>query len=387
MKYLLILLLIILSPTICFAQIVSSEIEVTKEATTLSRWGNECDLKVKSLLKTVSLVQDGNKLKQSSTDMDILYSELEPTEQWELGGLKYEFILKKKPIINKITMVIESKNLVFNYQAPLKNENPDGSTWEYNSSGGKRNRPANVNGSYAVYHSNKFGHVIGETNYKCGKAFHIYRPRFVDDDGKKVWADLEIVNGLYTVTIPQNFIDTAKYPIRTNDTFGKTDIGGTEDELGGTWAYNTQATSTPASNGELTSIKIYSKTSTGSPKVYGALYSESGSEPNSKLAEDSSGASTGGSYAWVASSVSYSVTSGTQYWLAGRTDGDSIYIKYDDSGGQFRYYDIGGASFPATWDTGSDDSEVVDWSVYGEFTPAATDTVIYNATINNATIQ
>ena len=62
-------------------------------------------------------------------------------------------------------------------------------------------------------------------DYKVGKAFHIYRPKIIDAEGKETWGILKIENGIYSVEILQEFLDKAVYPIKSNDTFGYTTLG------------------------------------------------------------------------------------------------------------------------------------------------------------------
>jgi hypothetical protein len=93
-------------------------------------------------------------------------------------------------------------------------------------------RPENVVGSYAVYHKTKRDHVIGQTNYATGKAFHIYRPKVWDADGNEIWAELSYADGTLSVTVPQSFLDSAVYPVRVDPTFGYTSLGATGNNIG-----------------------------------------------------------------------------------------------------------------------------------------------------------
>jgi len=106
-------------------------------------------------------------------------------------------------------------------------------------------RPENVVGSYAVYHKTKANHRIGSTNYVTGKAFHIYRPKAIDANGMEEWAELNYLNGVLSVTVPQKFLDEAVYPVRIDPTFGYTTLGGTTvnivNDLEGTKFASTEA--------------------------------------------------------------------------------------------------------------------------------------------------
>lgn len=204
----------------------------------LNRWGEECFIKV-GLAGEVgaSHILDGNKVKRSSPKVDAHFYPLEPTtviakdkdgndvefKQNELGGFEFEVILKEKPTTNKIVLNIETQGLKFYYQPELTPEEiAEGSF-----------RPDNVIGSYAVYHAtrtNMHRSKADAEKYKAGKAFHIYRPKITDAEGKWVWGELSLdeVAGTLTTTIPQEFLDSAVYPVSTGTTnFGYEIMGST----------------------------------------------------------------------------------------------------------------------------------------------------------------
>jgi len=121
-------------------------------------------------------------------------------------------------------------------------------------------RPDNVVGSYAVYHSTKRNHIIGQTNYKTGKAFHIYRPKIIDSNGWEVWGELNIDKdaGILSVTIPQDFIDNAKYPIKhaAGLTFGYLTIGSSQRTQGSNDLWGSKFTS-PADIDTIINLSAY----------------------------------------------------------------------------------------------------------------------------------
>ena len=86
-------------------------------------------------------------------------------------------------------------------------------------------RPENVVGSYAVYHKTKANHRVGDTNYATGKAFHIYRPKAIDANGAEVWAELSYSEAILAVTVPQEWLEKAAYPVQVDPTFGYTTEG------------------------------------------------------------------------------------------------------------------------------------------------------------------
>lgn len=132
--------------------------------------------------------------------------------------IKFGLILKKKPIKNSWQFKLTWwEDFNFFYQPFLT---------EADKAIGRKASRDDLEGSYSIRHKTKRDHVEGETNYRIGKFGHFYRPKFIDSDGEWVWANLNITEGIYTVTCPQSFLDTAKYPVKANDTFGNEDVGG-----------------------------------------------------------------------------------------------------------------------------------------------------------------
>ena len=64
-----------------------------------------------------------------------------------------------------------------------------------------------VEESYAVYWKERNG------PYKTGKFCHIYRPEIRDARGRKVWGKLDIVGHTMTITIPEDWLSDAAYPV------------------------------------------------------------------------------------------------------------------------------------------------------------------------------
>ncbi|HQP91414.1 MAG TPA: DUF2341 domain-containing protein, partial [Candidatus Omnitrophota bacterium] len=130
----------------------------------------------------------------------------------ENGGLEFELILKEKPVSHVISLPMESKGLKFFYQGELTAAEKEQGVV----------RPELVQGSYAVYHESK-----KDGEYQTGKAFHIYRPKIVDNNGNWVWGKLNIdeKRGLMTITIDKDWLDNAAYPVIIDPDFGYMTIG------------------------------------------------------------------------------------------------------------------------------------------------------------------
>jgi len=178
----------------------------------ICRWDNEVNFSAR-------LVHDEKTPIVSSSDNKIIWSgDKREVNFYDLtDGYEFEVILKEKPDSNKIEFTLNTKGLNFYYQPELTPEEiaEDAS------------RPDNVVGSYAVYASETKINYTGDKEYKAGKVGHIYRPKIMDSDGAEVWGELKIENDILSVTIPQDFLDKAVYPVRhaAGLTFGYTSIG------------------------------------------------------------------------------------------------------------------------------------------------------------------
>lgn len=237
----------------------------------LKRW-NEVSFKLKPkgltsvATKDKSLSFEGEKVKFKTPKMDFEMYDVPATTN-DNGSYKYIWYLNEKPATNIVEFVIESSGLDFFYQPPLTEEYQNGYSEKFQKEivvsetqvkdlDGNIliERPENVVGSYAVYHSTKGG--MNDKNgkdYKTGKAFHIYRPHIIDANGSETWGILHIENGIYSVEIPQEFLDKAVYPIKSNDTFGWGTVGGTYWKI----SYSMASLFQSAGGGSVTSISTW----------------------------------------------------------------------------------------------------------------------------------
>ena len=237
---------------------------------------------------------------------------------------KFGLILYEKPTTNTWSFQLEGwEEFDFLYQEPYSNVNEeDMSSWETTPWGTESHQEAGVAGSYAVYHKWKANYELGGTNYQNGKFCHIFRPKILDADGNKIgWADINIKDGIYILTVAQKILDTAKYPIRFNDDVGYKTIGGTYD-YGDTsntpiWC---PIYGTPASNGTMTRYYHIGRSNPGDGVATFAFYDDSSGKPVNRLQLDS------GTTAFpiddppipIANKdvCSVTVTASTQYWIA-----------------------------------------------------------------------
>ncbi len=183
-------------------------------------WDNECNFSAR-LVSDISAarveVKNSNQIEYSKGQLIARFYEKHTKDIGaEDGGFEFEIELLSKPASNTINFTIEHKGLVFYPQAALTPaEVLEGVV-----------RPDNIVGSYAVYHATK-AHNTQSKHYRSGKAFHIYRPWAEDATKKRVWCSLIIAPAanLMAITIPQDFIDSATYPIIVDPTLGYTSWG------------------------------------------------------------------------------------------------------------------------------------------------------------------
>ena len=181
------------------------------------------------MIKNGQLQYNNGKLKLGNYDIAVRHK---MSRQFD-NGVEINYTLYFKPIVNKITFPIKySKGLSFYYQPPL-NKELDISKYDFvNETTAIKDgrimvyRPPNVVGSYAVY-CNKSGDFskLGGLNYATGKLYHIYRPMVIDSSGKTAWCNLSIDKNKLVVSIPQDFLDNAIYPVVVDPTFGYTTAG------------------------------------------------------------------------------------------------------------------------------------------------------------------
>lgn len=243
-------------------------------------------------------------------------------EGMEDGGFEVEVVLEGKPASNVFEFQLTNyNNFNFFYQPELTQvEISRGHT-----------RPENVVGSYAVYHKAKKDHIVGQTNYATGKAFHIYRPKAIDANGVEQWAELSYKNGVLSVTVPESFLDSAAYPVRVDPTFGYTTAGGS---TGGFNGVRTGVAASPTSSGTVDKISAYVGTWTAGRKMKAALYSGNTSAA-SLLSPQSAEVTSGTANAWndFTFSGGPSVTSGSNYTMVGWGDAATLQSRYDAVGG------------------------------------------------------
>lgn len=204
------------------------EIAKDKPSVTLSRWNNEERVTVEPVFNKTQQEIDGKTEATITADRPLFSKKMEfkkgavtafvePKTDTEFD---IDFTLDSKPSYNVFEYTITgAEGMDFFYQPALTQKEIDEGFV----------RPDNVIGSYAVYHKDKKNNCTncGTALYGTGKLFHIYRPEAIDAGGNRVWAVLDYKNGVLSVTVPQEFLDNAIYPVRVDPTFGYTTAGAT----------------------------------------------------------------------------------------------------------------------------------------------------------------
>ncbi len=190
---------------------------------TIARWDSEVEFSIKPkdydlvALKDKTFRFDKEKTIFETPKVDYKFYSYTDGEK---GGYKMVWFLKEKPIDTsnfKLEFDIQSKGLDFFYQPELTQQEIDDGAF----------RPDNIIGSYAIYMKNPGTNWVDGKLYRAGKFGQMYKPHLIDANGLEEWGILHIENGIYSVGIPQEFLDKAVYPIKSNDTFGYTGEGGT----------------------------------------------------------------------------------------------------------------------------------------------------------------
>jgi len=250
------------------------------------------------------------------------------TDIWhinEKGEFEWDIEFAEKPSTNIFTWdLLYTDGLEFHYQPALTQDEINRGTV----------RPDNVIGSYAVY-CNKTGHCKdskGKTivNYRTGKLMHIYRPLCTDAGGKTIWAELLIEKGVLTITIPQKFLDDAKYPVNLDPNVGYTSVGGSIDGTEADYLYGLKA-SAPGTSGTGNSVTTYLCSWRAGNSFKGVLINHDSSDSIVTNGVGNGVALTEEVEGWVTSSfgTAPTITSGTVYYPSGIVSGGYVSFWYD----------------------------------------------------------
>jgi hypothetical protein len=345
----------------------SKEPGITLPQAKICRWDNESNVSIRLKdFDNYSVVQEADKIIFGDETKEVHFYQIPDGE----GANEIEVILKEKPKSNVIEFTLQDKDVEYFYQPFLKNINPDGSFWEEDDLGGRNECPANVGGSYAVYAKTPKTNWTGGKEYKCGKVGHIFRPKIIDSARTEVWGDLHIENGILSVTIPQEFLDKAVYPVRhaAGLEFGYHTLGTYDLSFQGViYSYN----SAPASTGVGSSISVALKGWGAGEKVKCNLYkySDNSQVTNGQTEERTTGGSDGIFYNFNFTSAP-SLVGGTAYQICMWTDSVTN-LYYDSTGSDIYSYLVKAYGTWPTNTTGFTNSTGLKFSIYATYTTGA----------------
>ena len=117
------------------------------------------------------------------------------------GAFEYDCILNREPENNVISLIMEGVERFDFLRQPDFVRDPF------------------LKGSYAVY---KKETLIGEGT---GKLCHIHRPEIIDAKGRRCWGELSIIGNELRITIPEQWLAEAQYPVIVDPTVGTTTVG------------------------------------------------------------------------------------------------------------------------------------------------------------------
>ncbi len=285
-------------------------------------------------------------------------------------GFNVDIQLAFKPTSNVFSYQFSGyQDMDFYYQPPLNIEMSSSTCTETDCGG--MHRPENIVGSYAVYSKTHANHILGQTNYETGKLFNIYRPQVTDANGNKIWAILNYSNGNLTITVPQQFLDSAKYPILIDPTFGYTSTPGTQQNPYTIANQKAIYTYTASSGDTATQLNVWDGTDGASTSTQIGIYDFSGGHPVNRTGFCSASVPSGTEKELVSCSASISLVAGTVYTMAtGANGGDFIWLDSGAAGDAApQGSDCTRCAMPNPWTFGDIQAWIV--GMYATYTPAA----------------
>lgn len=364
----------------------------------IMRWDNEVNFSVRlkdDQIEPETISANKDKIVWDKGKISANFYDIKDGE----GGFEFEVILKEKPASNKIEFTLETKGLDFFYQPELtdaevlKDWNDDLPPGETIETLRRKLRPENVVGSYAVYSSEKKVNFVGGKEYRAGKIGHIYRPKIIDNVGNEVWGELHIEMGILSVTIPQDFLDNAIYPIRhaAGLTFGYTSIGASNTAVDYTekvWGQLVNPISAVTGD-TVTSFSWYGRTDGPNDSISCALYTIVASAFSTRLGTSKTIITGTAAAGWrTSSAVSIALTNATSFGVAwdyqDSTAASFFYNYYDTTSGNKTDLSTN-ATFASSWTHGSFNAR--NYSIYATYTQSAATSIKKVSSVALASIK
>ena len=159
-----------------------------------------------------------------------------------------------------------------------------------------------------------------------------------DAVGKEIWANLLIEDSVLSITIPQDYLDNAVYPLTLDPTFGVTSVGASE---GADYANQMEGflVTTPSDISSVSKLSLYSKAAADIFFKTG-IWLKGGGTTHALISNGVGGiGDPGTSWAWVDSTFSTppAPASSTEH-IIGIVVSDMVYWKYDHISGYTNYW-------------------------------------------------
>ena len=313
----------------------------------IKRWDNEVNFSVRLLddgLDEPTITTEGEKIVWDKNSVKVEFYDYTENE----GGQKMVLFFKEKPSTNKVRFSVNRKGLDFLKQLPLTQKEIDEGVF----------RSENVVNSYAIYCSENKTNWEGGKLYRVGKLGHDFAPKITDANGWSVYGDLDYVweddeHGERILTIPQDFLDNAVYPIKSNENFGYEGDGQSAYNPGGQTIYTYPFTGV---EGDLVSISA--KHTDWSPGG-GALVIYDASNRIDYTAYQSWGSA---GWAYDVSLIIGATVSVSTYYLGWCTGTQGLYFDSDAGNNNF-YQTVYSSPPPATW-TKTQSGQTRKFSIY-----------------------
>ncbi len=340
----------------------------------LPRWGNQANFSLRLVSDGVGSARiDGDRIIWESGDISAHFYPYGESKKND-GGFQFDVVFASKPTSNVVDFTVRSKGLVAFWQPPLANLNPDGSTWEMSAYGSRQDRPENVNYSWAFYHDSQI-----HNEFEAGKAFHIYRLRLIDANGKACWVDdfaVDLAAETARAVLPQDFLETAAYPVTLDPTIGYNTQGASDDDSINTTVMNVFA-STAAGDANPGLAHGYIKSGDGSAHNWKVgVYATSGGSPASQLLLSTTvtiPTTTSTSYADRSAAITWTgIGNGTSYAVARNGDSTQAKVAFDTGLQVFFGTPGAGWSFASPFDASPGTVPDVKTSFWVDYTASGT---------------
>lgn len=340
----------------------------------IAAWGGECQLTVDIRTDTKATMSDVSKTTYNLSDKITMTQDIAVSHsiyKRDDGNLEWEIVLASKPDTNVFEWDIETSGYEWLYQ-PTVLEVPL-AEGQY--------RPDSVEGSYAAYHASKANNVTRTVNgkrvhenYKTGKAFHLYRPRIITDDNKTIWGVLHVdtVESKMTITVPQKFLNDAKYPVTVDPTFGYSEDGGSVGAVNYSYCHRefAELLSTSTTDYQITEYHFYAYHVWGNNQILQfSVYPVVSGTPGSRLhAAETKIVTSGTMVQHDITGLTHALAQSTDYGIAmgnGGVGGGGVMYAYETNTNATSQDDV--TELPASWsEDAKNTSKISMWATYEE---------------------